>query len=68
MQKFANALGTKMYMTGQKGMNEKTNGNKLSTSDTLINIGSNSFRNSFKKVIPRLSYNSSYYQRKNNIF
>ena len=67
MQKFANALGTKMYMTGQKGMKEKTNGNKFSTSDAFINLGANSFSNSVKKVIPRSSYNPSYYRRKNNI-
>ncbi|MBQ8043686.1 MAG: ATP phosphoribosyltransferase regulatory subunit, partial [Clostridia bacterium] len=68
MQRFANALGTKMYMTGQKGMNGKTNANKFSASDAFINAGASSLGSTVRKVMPRASYNASYYRRRQNMF
>lgn len=68
MQRFANALGTKMYMTGQKGMNGKANANKFSASDAFINAGASSLGSTVRKVMPRASYNASYYRRRKNMF
>lgn len=67
MQRFASAMGTRMYMAGQKIGNSKQNSNRFSASDTFINAGANSINNTVRKVIPRASYNTSYYRRKNMI-
>lgn len=66
MQKFANAMGTKMYMAGQK-MGRNPTSNKFSASDAFINAGASSLNSTVRKVIPRASYNASYYRRKNNM-
>lgn len=67
MQKFANAMGTKMYMAGQ-GMRRNTSSNgKMSASDAFINAGANSLNNTVRKVMPRASYNTSYYRRRNKM-
>ena len=67
MQKFANAMGTKMYMAGQ-GMRRNTASNgKMSASDAFINAGANSLNNTVRKVMPRASYNTSYYRRRNKM-
>lgn len=66
MQRFANAMGTKMYMTGQK-MGRNPASNKFSASDAFINAGASSLNSTVRKVMPRASYNASYYRRKNNM-
>lgn len=66
MQRFASAMGSKMLVAGQKGMS-KDNYNRFSPSNALINAGANSLSNSVRKVIPRASYNPSYYRRRNNL-
>lgn len=64
LQKFAQTMGSKMYVAGQK-MNKKLDLNKQSTSDAFINAGANSLSGAIRKVVPRSSYNASYYRRKN---
>ncbi len=66
MQQFAKAMGTSMYMAGQK-MGRKLDANKFSASDAFINAGANSINNSVRKVMPRASYNASYYRRRQNM-
>lgn len=66
MQRFANAMGTKMYMAGQK-MGRNPTSNKFSASDAFINAGASSLNSTVRKVMPRASYNASYYRRKNNM-
>ena len=66
MQRFANAMGTKMYMAGQK-MGRKPTSNKFSASDAFINAGASSLNSTVRKVMPRASYNPSYYRRKSNM-
>lgn len=66
MQRFANAMGTKMYMAGQK-MGRNPASNKFSASDAFINVGASSLNSTVRKVMPRASYNASYYRRKNNM-
>lgn len=67
MQQLATTLGTKLYTMGQRGMQNRNNANKFNVSDALINSGSNSLNNAVRKVMPRASYNTSYYRRKNNM-
>lgn len=67
MQQLATTLGTKLYTIGQRGMQNRNNANKFNVSDALINSGSNSLNNAVRKVMPRASYNTSYYRRKNNM-
>ena len=67
MQRFANAMGTKMYMAGQKMGASKRNSNRFSASDAFINAGANSINNTVRKVMPRASYNTSYYRRRKNM-
>ena len=66
MQQFAQTMGCKMYATGQK-MNRKPDGNKFSASDAFINAGANSLNDAVRKVMPRASYNASYYRRRKNM-
>lgn len=66
MQRFANAMGTKMYMAGQKMVRNPAS-NKFSASDAFINAGASSLNSTVRKVMPRASYNASYYRRKNNM-
>lgn len=67
IQKMASALGTKMYSTGQKMSHSNTKKNGFSASDAFINAGASSINSAVKKVIPRASYNTSYYRRRNNM-
>ncbi len=64
-QRVAKAMGTKMWMSGQKIQN-KSSFNKFSASDEIMNFGTNSLNNAVKKVIPRSSYNTSYYRHRKN--
>ena len=66
MQQFAQTMGCKMYATGQR-MNRKPDGNKFSASDAFINAGANSLNDAVRKVMPRSSYNASYYRRRKNM-
>ena len=66
MQKFATAMGSKMYATGQR-MGRKPDANKFSASDAFINAGASSLGNTVRKVMPRASYNTSYYRRRKNM-
>ncbi len=67
MQRFANAMGTRMFMAGQKMAGGKSNPNKFSASDAFINAGASSIGNTVRKVMPRASYNASYYRRRKNM-
>lgn len=67
MQKFANAMGTKMYMAGQGMRRNTTSNGKMSASDAFINAGANSLNNTVRKVMLRASYNTSYYRRRNKM-
>ena len=66
MQRFASAMGSRMYATGQK-MGGKSTGNKFSASDAFMNAGASSLHNTVRRVMPRASYNTSYYRRRNMI-
>lgn len=66
IQKFATMMGSKMYATGQR-MGRKTTSNKFSASDAFINAGANSLESAVRKVMPRASYNTSYYRRRKNM-
>ena len=66
MQRFASAMGSKMYVAGQK-LGRKSDSKKFSASDAFINAGANSLNNTVRKVIPRASYNPSYYRRRKSI-
>ena len=66
MQKFATTMGSRMYATGQR-MGRKTNSNKFSASDAFINAGASSLGSTVRKVMPRASYNTSYYRRRKNM-
>ena len=48
-------------------MGRKPDANKFSASDAFINAGANSINNSVRKVMPRASYNASYYRRRQNM-
>lgn len=65
-QKIAKAMGTKMWMAGQK-MQSKSDSNKFSASDAMMNFGASSLNGAVRKVIPRASYNASYYRRRKNM-
>lgn len=67
MQKMANAMGTKMYTKSQMMRNGNSKSKFNSASDALMNAGVSSINNSVRKVMPRASYNTSYYKRRNNI-
>lgn len=66
MQRFASAMGSRMYAKGQQ-MSSKNNSNKFSASDAFMNAGANSINNTIRKVMPRASYNTSYYRRRKNM-
>lgn len=66
MQRFAQTMGSKMYATGQR-MGSKSDNKRFSTSDAFINAGANSINNTVRKVMPRASYNTSYYRRRNKL-
>lgn len=66
LQRFASAMGSRMYTTGQR-MGSKPSGNKFSASDAFVNAGASSLHNTVRRVMPRASYNRSYYRRKNVI-
>lgn len=66
MQKFATTMGSRMYATGQR-MGRKTDSNKFSASDAFINVGASSLGSTVRKVMPRASYNTSYYRRRKNM-
>ena len=66
LQQFANTMGSKMYIAGQQ-MRKKTDPKKFNASDAFINAGASSLENAVRKVMPRASYNTSYYRRKNMI-
>ncbi|MBQ6285909.1 MAG: hypothetical protein IJK67_06370, partial [Bacilli bacterium] len=66
MQRFTTTMGSKMYATGQR-MGRKTDSNKFSASDAFINAGASSLGNTVRKVMPRASYNTSYYRRRKNM-
>lgn len=66
MQRFATAMGSRMYATGQR-MSNRGNANKFSTSDAFINAGTSSLEGAVRKVMPRASYNTSYYRRRKNM-
>ena len=66
MQKFATTMGSKMYATGQR-MGRKPDSNKFNASDAFINAGASSLGNTVRKVMPRASYNTSYYRRRKNM-
>ena len=66
MQKFAQTMGSKMYVRGQK-LGSKSDGSKFSTSDAFINAGASSLNSTVRKVMPRAAYNTSYYRRKNKL-
>ena len=66
MQKFATTMGSRMYATGQR-MGRKTDSNKFSASDAFINAGASSLGSTVRKVMPRASYNTSYYRRRKNM-
>jgi len=68
MQKVASALGSRMYASGQKGFNKSSNNSsRFRPSDMMMDLGANSLNSAIKTVIPRSSYNASYYRRKNKI-
>lgn len=66
MQRFATTMGSKMYTAGQR-MGRKPNSNKFSASDAFINAGASSLGNTVRRVMPRASYNTSYYRRRKNM-
>lgn len=66
MQKFATAMGSKMYAKGSK-IGRKPDANKFSASDAFINAGASSLNSAVRKVMPRASYNTSYYRRRKNM-
>lgn len=66
MQKFAQTMGSKMYVRGQK-LGSKSDESKFSTSDAFINAGASSLNSTVRKVMPRAAYNTSYYRRKNKL-
>lgn len=66
MQKFATAMGTRMYVAGQK-LGNKSSNKRFSASDAFMNAGTSSLHSTVRKVMPRASYNTSYYRRKNMI-
>lgn len=66
LQRFASVMGTRMYNAGQK-MGSKPSGNKFSASDAFVNAGASSIHNTVRRVMPRASYNTSYYRRRNMI-
>ena len=66
MQRFASAMGSRMYVAGQK-LGRKPDTHKFSASDAFINAGANSIGNTIRKVMPRASYNTSYYRRRKNM-
>ena len=68
MQRMASAMGTRMYTKSQMMKNHNaTNPNKFSASDAFINAGASSLNNTVRKVMPRASYNTSYYRRRKNM-
>ena len=67
MQKIATSVGTKMMKIGQRGINKVNDPNQNTISDAFINAGTNSLNNAVRKVMPRASYNTSYYRRRKNI-
>ena len=68
MQRMASAMGTRMYTKSQMMKNHNaTNPNKFSASDAFIYAGASSLNNTVRKVMPRASYNTSYYRRRKNM-
>ena len=67
MQKIATSIGNKMIKTGQKGLNKVNDPNQFTVGDNLMNAGANSLNNAVRKVMPRASYNTSYYKRRKNM-
>ncbi len=68
MQRIATALGTSMYTKGMNNIqSQNAHNNKVSASDMMINFGADSLSSAVRTVAPRVSYNASYYRRRNNI-
>ena len=67
-QRFINNMGARLYTMGQKGFQNKGNkANRFSPSNAFINAGTSSIGNAVKSVIPRASYNPSFYRRRNKL-
>jgi len=67
-QKVASNLGTKMFTSGQMGFNKaQANKGGFSASDALVNAGASSLESAVRTVMPRASYNASYYRRRKNM-
>lgn len=66
-QKVASAVGTKMYTSAQNSRKKGADPNRHGVSDAFMNAGTNSINNTVRKVMPRSSYNASYYRRKKNM-
>ena len=68
VQKVASTLGTRMYTSGQRGFNKtQTRSNRSRASDFIMNAGANSLNSAMRTVLPRASYNPSYYRRKRSM-
>lgn len=66
MQRIAQRMGGKMYAKGQR-MGKNTSDSKFSASDAFISVGASSLNGAVRKVMPRASYNASYYRRRKNM-
>lgn len=66
MQRIAQTMGGKMYAKGQR-MGKNTSDSKFSASDAFISVGASSLNGAVRKVMPRASYNASYYRRRKNM-
>lgn len=64
IQRFANAMGTKMYAMGQGMKQPKA---KTGFSDYMMNAGVSGLEGVARRVMPRAAYNASYYRRRNKI-
>ncbi len=64
IQELATSIGAKMTTAGYRGLNKNNNSNKFTASDAFINAGASSLNNAVRKVMPRASYNPSYYRRR----
>lgn len=63
MQKMASATGMKMMTKGQMGFARNNDRQTPSASDTIMGMGANSINDAVRRVMPRNSYNPSYYRR-----
>ena len=66
LRRLASDLGTRMFASGMSGSKGLGNNEKISASSRIMSAGIDNIQNAVRTVMPRASYNASFYRRQQN--